>query len=299
MSCRSSSRLAGGSPANWRSMSVATTSPDGPTRPASQRAIDPPPTPTSSTRSPGVHDPLEHVGAGGIEHRAEVLEPAGLEVGALVDPIGGLLARIAHVRPHRTLGTRCSCRHAARRKAEHTLADHVAVDLLGPAADAPVELAQELSLPVPVLGRVLEQHPGAPWADTAVSAARAPASAHRSFRTEPSSPLTAAGAGAGSRDADVRVDDSLPQRARSVRRSTSTCERDERVGIAGDPVTAPDHRRLVGERRAHDRPSAVHLADDVPVGNTDVGEEHLVELGGAVDLAQRPHLDARGCACRG
>ena len=45
-------------------------------------------------------------------------------------------------------------------------------------------------------------------------------------------------------------------------------------------------------------PALVHRADEPVVGDEHVAEEHLVELGLAGDLAQRPHLDARRRACR-
>ena len=50
---------------------------------------------------------------------------------------------------------------------------------------------------------------------------------------------------------------------------------------------------LVRERRVRDRPAVVQPADEVVVGHEHLVEEHLVELGLAGDLHERPHLDAR------
>ena len=47
------------------------------------------------------------------------------------------------------------------------------------------------------------------------------------------------------------------------------------------------------ERRHRDLPAAADLAEEVLRGDAHVGEEDLVELRLARDLAQRPHLDAR------
>ena len=49
---------------------------------------------------------------------------------------------------------------------------------------------------------------------------------------------------------------------------------------------------LVRERRVGDRPAVVQLADELVVGHEHLVEEHLVELGVARDLHERPHLDA-------
>ena len=49
---------------------------------------------------------------------------------------------------------------------------------------------------------------------------------------------------------------------------------------------------LVRERRVRDRPSVVQPADEMVVGHEHLVEEHLVELGVAGDLHERPHLDA-------
>ena len=50
---------------------------------------------------------------------------------------------------------------------------------------------------------------------------------------------------------------------------------------------------LVRQRRVRDRPPVVQPADEVVVGHEHVVEEHLVELGLAGDLHERPDLDAR------
>ena len=55
---------------------------------------------------------------------------------------------------------------------------------------------------------------------------------------------------------------------------------------------------LVRQRRVGDRPTVVQRADELVVGHEHLVEEHLVELGVAGDLHQRPHLDARRAACR-
>ena len=55
---------------------------------------------------------------------------------------------------------------------------------------------------------------------------------------------------------------------------------------------------LVGERRVGHRPPVVQPADEVVVGHEHLVEEHLVELGLAGDLHERPDLDAVGRPCR-
>jgi hypothetical protein len=52
------------------------------------------------------------------------------------------------------------------------------------------------------------------------------------------------------------------------------------------------HLTLHGQHRPGDSPPLVHLADDVVVGQLDVIEELLAELGTAVDLAERLNLYA-------
>ena len=56
---------------------------------------------------------------------------------------------------------------------------------------------------------------------------------------------------------------------------------------------AADGDPLVAERRVGDLPALADLAEPVGVGDPHVGQEDLVELGLAGDLAQRPDLDAR------
>ena len=59
-------------------------------------------------------------------------------------------------------------------------------------------------------------------------------------------------------------------------------------------ATVPGGRRgaaLEAERRHGDLPAVVHATDDVVLGAANIGEEDLVELGRAVDLLNRPHLD--------
>jgi hypothetical protein len=65
-----------------------------------------------------------------------------------------------------------------------------------------------------------------------------------------------------------------------------TCEIAE-----ADRAAAADQHTLRAQRRLGDAPPAVHLADHVLVRDPHVGQEHLVEVGDAVDLAQWPHVD--------
>ncbi len=67
------------------------------------------------------------------------------------------------------------------------------------------------------------------------------------------------------------------------------------VELLLEPAVPGRRRRpaLEPERRHGDLPSVVHAADDVVLGTAHVGEEDLVELGGAVDLLDRSHLDTR------
>ena len=60
------------------------------------------------------------------------------------------------------------------------------------------------------------------------------------------------------------------------------------AAVAGGGRRAP----LEAERGLGDLPAVVHAADDVVLRAAGVGEEHLVELGRAVGLDDRPHLDA-------
>ncbi len=60
-----------------------------------------------------------------------------------------------------------------------------------------------------------------------------------------------------------------------------------------DAPAAADHRPLVRQHRVRGAPPATRRAQAHRVGNADVGEEDLVEVRGAVDLPQRPHVDAR------
>ena len=59
-----------------------------------------------------------------------------------------------------------------------------------------------------------------------------------------------------------------------------------------DASPAADHRPLVREHRVGDAPPFVDRPEPARVGNGHVREEHLVEVRHAVDLAQRPDLDA-------
>ena len=88
-----------------------------------------------------------------------------------------------------------------------------------------------------------------------------------------------------------------PARAAAARsgrgvRSELTSDGGEGRVSRGRGVAAADHRRLVREHRPRRRPTAVDLADDVLDRHAHVGEEHLVEVRGARDLAQRTDLDA-------
>src|SRR5207244_4326486 len=67
--------------------------------------------------------------------------------------------------------------------------------------------------------------------------------------------------------------------------------RECRVSEGGRVATA-DYRRFVREHGSSRRPTAVDLADDVLDRNVYVGEEHLVEVRGAGDLAQGTNFDA-------
>ena len=94
----------------------------------------------------------------------------------------------------------------------------------------------------------------------------------------------APGAGAGSRPA--------PRSRASV---------DQPVALLLQQDLHPDDvedAALVLQRRDGDLPAAVQLAEQVLARDAHVLEEDLVEVGVAGHLPQRPHLDARDCACR-
>jgi hypothetical protein len=69
-------------------------------------------------------------------------------------------------------------------------------------------------------------------------------------------------------------------------------DRADHAALAGQRGAA-DRDPLVHQRRLRHPPAVADLPEAVRVGNPHVGEEDLVELGLARDLAQRPHLDAR------
>src|SRR5205807_7398189 len=60
-------------------------------------------------------------------------------------------------------------------------------------------------------------------------------------------------------------------------------------------VKVPDGRPLTAERGQGDTPALVDVTDDVLTRYDHIGEEHLVEVGSAVELTDGAHLDAR-CA---
>ena len=66
-----------------------------------------------------------------------------------------------------------------------------------------------------------------------------------------------------------------------------------RSARAGATLSTQRPGALVRERALRDRPAAVELADEVLARHDHVGEEHLGEPGLAVDVAQRPDVDAR------
>src|SRR5205823_10702127 len=61
-----------------------------------------------------------------------------------------------------------------------------------------------------------------------------------------------------------------------------------------DPPAATYQRALVREHRVRNPPPTAGRTYTHRVRNTDVGEEHLVEMRRAGDLAQRAHVDSRG-----
>src|SRR5690606_10965543 len=81
--------------------------------------------------------------------------------------------------------------------------------------------------------------------------------------------------------------------ARADRRVLAPPLRHE-TDLAGLAIGArADGDALVVQRRRGDPPSLTDVADAIGVGDAHAGEEHLVELGLAGDLAQGAHLDAR------
>ena len=79
-----------------------------------------------------------------------------------------------------------------------------------------------------------------------------------------------------------------------VRPSPSRCAAPRGWGPSCAPRTpAADGDALVHQRGHGHPPPGAHGVEALRVGDADVGEEHLVELGVAGDLAQGAHLDAR------
>ena len=68
----------------------------------------------------------------------------------------------------------------------------------------------------------------------------------------------------------------------------------ERLDLVALPLRAleGDHAALRGECRLRDPPAVVLAPDHVLGGIAHIGEEELAELGPAVRLPDRPHLDA-------
>ncbi len=95
-------------------------------------------------------------------------------------------------------------------------------------------------------------------------------------------------------EADAGVGEGqLLAHARIVGTAELASQVDELVDPGAGP-TAADHRAFAGQGGLGHAPAAVDLAHDVGRGDGDVGEEHLVEVGMAGDLPERPDLDARG-----
>ena len=82
----------------------------------------------------------------------------------------------------------------------------------------------------------------------------------------------------------------LVEGGRLGRRPRRTVRPGSAWGKRGRPPV--EQRPLVGERGDRGPPAIARRADHVGVRHPDVAEEHLVEDGVAVHLAQRPHLDA-------
>ena len=78
-------------------------------------------------------------------------------------------------------------------------------------------------------------------------------------------------------------------RSRPVRFASST-RLEHRLLEPRDAVD-PEPRAFVRERTLCDRPTAVELTDEVLARHDDIGEEHLGELGLAVDVAERSRVD--------
>ena len=74
-----------------------------------------------------------------------------------------------------------------------------------------------------------------------------------------------------------------------------SCQTFTASAIAPEPLggdRAADRHPLVHERGERHAPAVADVAEALGVGDADVGEVHLVELGLARHLTQRPHLDA-------
>src|SRR5262245_17618049 len=184
------------------------------------------------------------------------------------------------------------------RQAEHALPDHVALHLLRAATDADAPLVHEALLPEPAVGRVgVQQHPGRALQRQREVSVPGDVLRHRQLedrrlgaRRAPVAPcrLGAPPEVLEDLEADERVGEPLPHHritgaALVTRQPGEVPERDR--------PAAADQRPLGAERRLGDTPGAVHRADDVVVRDPHVGQEYLVEVGDAVDLTQRPHLD--------
>ena len=63
--------------------------------------------------------------------------------------------------------------------------------------------------------------------------------------------------------------------------------------VEANSFAATDCHTLTLKRRLCDLPSVVYLPDNLINGDSNIGEKHFVEVGDAVDLAERTDLDAR------
>ena len=93
----------------------------------------------------------------------------------------------------------------------------------------------------------------------------------------------------------ARAPDGSRRRRTPSRRCSAVFFARRNSGVSEPPLPATDADReaLVHQRRERDAPAVVDVADALVVRDPHVGEEHLVEAGGTVDLPERPDLDAR------
>ena len=180
------------------------------------------------------------------------------------------------------------------RQAEHALADHIALDLVGAAVDGVRTSEQEHSLQLVVELEAGPEHVDRQLTERPVPRGpvelgdrrlrpRCPA-LHRAQRAQRVEPHDA--------QPEPRVGQP-PAHHRIARRAVRLGDGDDLLQLALEPELNAEggHASLESEQAHRHPPASVHLADDVVARGARAVEEHLAELRRAGELHDRPDLD--------